>query len=124
MGIAILLLIALVILDRAAAGLAVSDNRVSLMDQMLVLVPPVFPTLLTAEDLSFRSILGKKGSAVFASFPLLGFLSGKTGLSAHVLDSRLCQTQLSGDEVVTFVCFAHFDGNLLKFARAFIPGYP
>ena len=115
MRIAILLLIALVILDRAAAGLAISDNRVSFMDEMLVLVPPVFPTFLATEDLSFRSILRKKSSALFASFPLLGFLSRKPCLSAYVLNGRLCQTQLAGDVVVAFVCFSHFNDGFLVF---------
>ena len=76
MGIAILLLIALVILDGTATSFAIGDDWIPFMDQMLMLVPPVFTAFLTAEDLSFESILRKKSSAVFAAFSLLGFLSG------------------------------------------------
>ncbi|UNT94281.1 MULTISPECIES: hypothetical protein [Allobaculum] len=115
MGIAILLLIALVILDGIATSFAVGDDWISFMDQMLMLVPPVFTAFLTTEDLSFGSILRKKSSALFASFPLLGFLSRKPCLSAYVLDSRLCQTKLAGDVVVAFVCFSHFNDGFLVF---------
>lgn len=120
MGIAILLLIALVILDGAAAGLAVGDDWISFMDQMLMLVPPVFTAFLTTEDLSFGSILRKKNSALFASFPLLGFLSRKPCLSAYVLNGRLCQTQLAGDVVVAFVCFSHFNDGFLVFLADYV----
>jgi len=86
MGIAILLLIALVILDGTATSFAVGDDRVSLVDQMLVLIPPVFPAFLTAEDLSLWSVVREWLSAVFTILSLFSLLSCKTCLSAHVLD--------------------------------------
>lgn len=115
MGIAILLLIALVILDGTAACLAIGDDRVSLVDQMLVLIPPVFPAFLTAEDLPLWSVVREWLSAVFTILSLFSLLSCKTCLSAHVLDGRLCQTKLAGDEVIAFVCFSHFDDGFLVF---------
>ena len=86
MGIAILLLIALVILDGTATSFAVGDDWISFMDQMLMLVPPVFTAFLTTEDLSLWSVVREWLSAVFTILSLFSLLSCKTCLSAHVLD--------------------------------------